>query len=472
MIEQELVNLIVMTDSYKVTHWPMAPDKTEFMYSYLESRGGLYPETVMFGLQYYIKRYLTTPITLEMIDEAEELFAMHFGTKSVFNRAGWEYIVKTHGGLLPLRIKAAPEGLVIPLRNVLATFENTDSNCWWVTNYMETLLLKIWYTITVATLSRAIKQTISDALIKSGDIQGLPFKLHDFGYRGVSSEESAMLGGMAHLVNFMGTDTLIALLGARKYYNEKIAGFSIPATEHSIMSLLGEGGELRQMERFIELFGKGPFPAIACVSDTYNIFNACNINWGSILKSQVEQLHDKVLVVRPDSGDPPTIVRQVVEILADKFGYTTNEKGYKVLNHVRVIQGDGINHDTIKRILDELLARKWSADNIAFGMGGALLQQVNRDTQKFAIKASSVVIDGRQTDVFKAPVTDNGKRSKAGRLKLMYNDEGILGTFSANVPGTDVLEVVFENGKLVKEYTFVEIRQRADIHSEEHASFL
>jgi nicotinamide phosphoribosyltransferase len=460
----EQINPILLSDSYKVGHWAVLPEGTEYLYSYLESRGGLYQETVFFGLQYYLKKYLTVQITHEMINSAEVFFTKHFGTKAIFNRVGWEHIVNAHDGYLPLRIKAVPEGMVIPTRNVMMTIENTDAYCPWLTNYVETLLLKVWYTITVATLSREIKKTILEYLVKTGDPAGLAFKLHDFGYRGASSEESAMLGGMAHLVNFMGTDTMIALVGAFEYYGEEMAGFSIPATEHSVMSALGELGELRQMERFLKAFGDGPYPAIACVSDTYDIYRACSEYWGQQLFREVTSLNNgKVLVVRPDSGDPVTVVRQVVEMLADKFGYTTNEKGYKVLNHVRVIQGDGITHSTIKAILEELTHRKWSADNVAFGMGGALLQQVNRDTQKFAIKASSIVINGSVRDVWKSPVTDNGKRSKAGRLKLMYNNDGVLETYSSNVPGQDMLEWVFENGKVLVNHDFKDIRTRANL---------
>lgn len=464
------INPILMTDSYKVGHWAVLPEGTEYLYSYLESRGGVYQELVFFGLQYYLKQYLTIQITQEMVDYAEKRFEKHFGTKAIFNRLGWEHIVKVHNGYLPIRIKAVPEGTVVPTRNVLMTIENTDPYCPWLTNYVETLLLKVWYTITVATLSREIKKTIRHYLEKTGDPAGLLFKLHDFGYRGVSSEESAMLGGMAHLINFMGTDTLIALEGAFEYYAEEMAGFSIPATEHSIMSALGELGEIHQMERFLKVFGDGPYPAIACVSDTYDIYRACSEYWGQQLYREVTSLNNgKVLVVRPDSGDPVTVVRQVVEMLGDKFGFTTNDKGFKVLNHVRVIQGDGISHSTIKAILEELTHRKWSADNVAFGMGGALLQQVNRDTQKFAIKASSIIIGGSVRDVFKSPVTDNGKRSKTGRFKLMLNDDGVWETFSNNVPGTDGLIWVFKDGEVLVDQTFQEIRDRAVLPIEQES---
>jgi nicotinamide phosphoribosyltransferase len=398
-----------------------------------------------------------------MIDRAEERFTKHFGTSAIFNRAGWEHIVNVHDGYLPLRIKAAPEGSVIPTRNVLMTIENTDPLCFWLTNYMETLLLKVWYPITVATLSREIKKVILRFLEETGTPESLPFKLHDFGYRGVSSEESAAIGGGAHLVNFMGTDTFIALEFLQKYYDADMAGFSIPATEHSIMCARGEAGEVEQMNRFLDAFKNGPYPAIACVSDTYNLWTACSEYWGGILKNKVEALEDKVLVVRPDSGDPVTIVVQVVETLEKAFGTTINDKGYKVLKNVRIMQGDGVDLKSIVAILEALRVRGYSADNIAFGMGGALLQKCNRDTQKFAIKASSYVINGYRKDYQKNPITDSGKRSKAGRLKLVKLGRSYT-TMSTDEPGYfDELVTLYENGRVLKRYTLDEIRERAKV---------
>jgi nicotinamide phosphoribosyltransferase len=326
---------------------------------------------------------------------------------------------------------------------------------------METLLMKVWYPITVATLSREIKRIIGKYLDETGDPAGLPFKLHDFGYRGVSSEESARIGGAAHLVNFLGTDTFGALELATEYYHEEMAGFSIPATEHSVMTARGQMGEAEQMSRFLDMFGQNPnFPAIAVVSDQYDIFNACRNIWGGELKDKV--LHMKnMLVVRPDSGDPVVVVVQVIETLDEKFGHSVNNKGFKVLNNVRVIQGDGVDVEIITAVLEAMKVRGWSADNVAFGMGGALLQKCNRDTQRFALKASSIVINGRQSDIFKNPVTDSsGKRSKAGRLKLQYMN-GVLTTTPESEPGKNILQTVWENGKLLVDEKLSDIRSRA-----------
>lgn len=453
-------SLIVRSDSYKVSHHRQYPPGTQKVYSYLESRGGQFSHTVFFGLQYYIKEYLSRRITMEDIDYAEERFAKHFGDASLFNREGWERIVNVHGGILPLEIKAVPEGSLINNHNVLMTVVNTDEELPWVTNYAETLLHKIWYPITVATISFQIRQLIKKYLIGTGDVAGLPFKLHDFGYRGVSSEESAIIGGMAHLINFMGTDTMIAFEAAQHYYNEDMAGFSIPAAEHSTITAWGADYEEDAYRNMIQQFGDGALYAV--VSDSYDIFKACENLWGDVLKQEVIDAN-AMLVIRPDSGDPVKVIRRVLNILGDKFGYTVNEKGYKVLDNVRVIQGDGVDYYSISAILDDMKTNGWSADNIAFGMGGALLQRLDRDTQRFAFKASAIKIDGYWRDVWKDPVTDSGKTSKRGRLKLINAGWGYSTTAHIS-EREDLLKTVWRNGETFGEFTMQEIRDKIDTY--------
>ena len=229
---------ILRTDSYKPSHWLQYPEGTTQVYSYLESRGGQFNKIVFVGLNYYLKEYLSVPITMDDVNYADERITKHIG-KGIFNRAGWERIVNVHGGIIPVKIEAVPEGTVVETGNVLMTVTNTDPQLPWVTNYVETLLMKVWYPITVATTSFHIKQLILKYLNETGDPNSIDFKLHDFGYRGVSSEESAAIGGFAHLTNFKGSDTILALEFAKYYYNEDMAGFSIPAAEHSTIISYG-----------------------------------------------------------------------------------------------------------------------------------------------------------------------------------------------------------------------------------------
>jgi nicotinamide phosphoribosyltransferase len=472
-------NLILNTDSYKVSMFKQYPAGTTGVYSYIESRGGRYDRTVVFGLQAFIKEYLLAPITQSDIDIADEILTAH---GEPFNRAGWQYILDNHKGFLPVVIRAVPEGTVVPVKNVLATIENTDPECFWLTTWLETALLRaVWYGTTVATQSWKIKQVILDYLERTGDPSTIDFKLHDFGARGVSSLESAGIGAAAHLVNFMGTDTISGILFAREYYNAGIAGFSIPAMEHSTVTSWGREGEVDAYRNMLNQYAK-PGAILAVVSDSYDIYNAAEKLWGEELRQQVID-SGATVVIRPDSGDPVEVNRKLIEILGRKFGYTTNSKGFKVLNNVRLIQGDGINELTVRSILGAFMAMGWSADNIAFGMGGALLQIVDRDTQRFAMKCSAMsrtvrVEDGdlgsgfktEWFDVVKDPVTDPGKKSKAGRVTLWTNTGGEFasgvtapaGWTDKGIGGwTDALVPVYWNGNLHNEITFDQVRANA-----------
>ena len=458
-----LNNICWLTDSYKVSHFKQYPPGTRRVYSYFESRSGsTYPEVCFFGLRYFLERYLAGEVvTSEKIDAAESLFRQHFGG-DVFNRAGWQHILDKHGGRLPIVIKAVPEGTIVPESNVLMTVENTDDEAYWLTNWLETLLVQVWYPSTVATQSRAMKQVLLRYLRETGDPNLISFKLHDFGFRGVTCPEQAALGGAAHLVNFQGTDTIPGLLLSRQFYGCEMAGFSIPAAEHSTITSWGEERELDAMRNMLMQYPTG---LVACVSDSFDIFRACSDYWGGTLKDAV-LARDGVLVVRPDSGDPPTVVVEVLRRLGESFGTTTNSLGFRVLHpKVRVIQGDGIDFAMLGKILSAMKEAGWSADNIAFGSGGGLLQKLNRDTQRFAFKCSSVVVGDQEREVFKRPVTDDGKKSKAGRLKLICDGDVRFRTVpesqATNRPNE--LRVVFENGRLAERDSFTEIRQRAAV---------
>ena len=285
----------------------------------------------------------------------------------------------------------------------------------------------------------------------------LPFKLHDFGARGTSSEESAMLGGMAHLVNFQGTDTLSAIVGARRYYGASMTGFSIPASEHSTMTSWGKEGESDAYANMIEKFG-GEGKIFAVVSDSYDIYNAVSNLWGERLKSMLKKSKATV-VIRPDSGEPREMVLEVMKRVYKAFGGYTNNKGYIVLDDcVRIIQGDGVDKKSIKDILESLKQNGFSADNIAFGMGGGLLQHPNRDNFAFAMKASAVSVDGKWRDIYKDPITDTKKRSKRGRLALTDSFETVR--LEELGERKNILKPIYREGKLLVESSVDEIRAR------------
>lgn len=420
-------NSILSTDSYKTSHYMQYPEGTSVVFSYGEARGTSIKgvkDIVMFGLQSYIKERLLKPISKADVYEAWNFCTEH-GVP--FNFEGWMYIVNNHNGLLPVTIRAVEEGTPVPLSNVLFTVENTDPECFWLTSYLETDILRaVWYGSTVATISRECKRIIKAGLEKTADnLDGLPFKLHDFGFRGVSSFESAAIGGAAHLINFMGTDTIAGIGHAMDYYDADVCGYSIPAAEHSTMTMRGRESEQASYQAMIDAYA-APGKIFAVVSDSYDIYNAVENIWiGAGLLEQVKE-KGATVVIRPDSGNPLTVPVELINMLWEGTPEKlVNSKGYKLLPpYVRVIQGDGITIESLPIIIDNLIAAGYSTDNIAFGMGGGLLQKVDRDTFKWAMKCSAAVVNGLAVDVYKDPITDHGKRSKKGFLVLNKDEKG------------------------------------------------
>ena len=282
--------------------------------------------------------------------------------------------------------------------------------------------------------------------------------LHDFGYRGCSSVASSALGDAAHLVSFMGTDTIAGLELTRLYYGADMPAFSVPAAEHSTITSWGENNEVDVYRHILNQYKSG---LVSVVSDSWDIYNACENLWGNELYDDVVS-EDRTLVVRPDSGDPNVVVPSCMDILGDKFGYTVNDKGFKVLpNYIRLIQGDGISRHTLPGLLDSIMDAGWSLDNIVFGSGGGLLQNCDRDTLRFAMKCNWVDVDGEVRGVYKKPASDQSKNSKEGKLKLVEGNNG-LETVNQTDPREDVLVEVFRNGELLVDVSFDEVRERVD----------
>ena len=455
--------IILSADSYKHSHFLQYPPEARAISAYGESRTNDFAGEVLFlGLQPFLIDYLGQPLGQSDIDEAAEVCAAH-GVP--FNREGWEIILAEHGGYLPLEISALPEGTMVPTSVPLFQVVNTDPRMPWLPTFIETALLRaVWYPTTVATLSRKCKSIIAAGLERTSDDAAgqLPFKLHDFGARGVSSGESAGLGGMAHLVNFSGTDTLEGILAARRYYGADMPGFSIPAAEHSTMTSWGRQREAAAYENMLDRFD-GENALVAVVSDSYDLDHAVERIWGGSLREKVLS-RKGTLVVRPDSGDPVDTPLRTLQKLWDSFGGQTNARGFRVLDpHVRVIQGDGMNVESIARLVKAVGDAGFAIDNIAFGMGGGLLQLVNRDSLRFAMKANAMqVADGSWHDVSKTPATDPGKASKAGRQAVVMDGGRLVARrLDAIDPAADQLQPVWRNGELLIRHSFAEVRARS-----------
>lgn len=458
MKNTDFYNIMLSVDSYKISHANMLPGGLSYMETYGRSRGGDYPYTLMFGMNYYIKKFfIGKQVTEEKIQEAKKLFTKHFGNDKVFPEEKWRYIAEKYDGHLPIRIKSVKEGSIVPVKNVLFKVESTDENCAWLPSIVETILMRLWYTISVATNSMLGKEILEHHFEKTGETSDITFSLHDFGYRGVTSEEQAYLGGASHLLSFNGTDTVAGIRMLMNYYNADVEGFSVPASEHMVMSIRGRKNE---RQAYIDAFKTYPTGILSLVSDTYDIYETCK------MFGEDEEIREHILnrdgkfVIRPDSGDSVEVLDKCLTIIEEQFGATINNKGFKTVNpKIGFLWGDGVSVGKIHTILSVLANKGWSMDNFVFGGGKEVLMNFTRDTIKFAVKCSHAIIDNEEIDVYKDPITGSSKKSLKGKLELYYNTK--IGYYTINqherkYDENDIscLETVFENGKLLNDITY------------------
>lgn len=457
------VNPFLDKDSYKLSHSTLYPEGIKGMSAYIEARK---PDviTTFFGLQMFLQKW--PKATEEHFREAKEFAAAH---GEPFPETAYRKILNEYGGFPPIRIYAAPEGTRVPSQNALVRIECEDDDLFWTVMDCETALQRgVWYPTTIASndfrhwrlLQRYWRQS------SVAPEAGINFMLHDFGGRGVSSEETAQIGGAAHLVYFLGSDTISGVLAANRHYNNgRMSAFSVPASEHSVQCSYGPLGQKEYLKKVLDTYAK-PKAIVSLVIDGYDTIREATMLCTEF-KEQIAASGARV-VFRPDSGDPCIIVPQILRLQDMAFGSVVNEKGFKVNNCVGVIQGDGVDYDTMESVLMRVLEAGYSADNIVFGSGGALLQKVNRDTYGFAQKASAIKIDGGWRGIYKAPVTDNGKKSKSGRLTLLrskMNGEYMTATVGNNgafaAEWENVMEPVWDTGKLLRVQTLTDIREKA-----------
>ncbi len=457
-------NPILNTDSYKLSHHLQYPDAVRGLTAYLEARGtSSRPEIVFFGLQMWLKDMLQRPVTRHDVQEAEDI-AIEHGLP--FNREGWMRIVSRHGGFMPVRIEALPEGTIVRRGVPMLQVTSTDPETPWIAPYLDTAILRaVWYPSTVASNARRIRDQLLPFYEKTTDPERIAIetRLHDFGARSATSREQAALGGTAHLLFFERTDTLGAVLQARRAYGARMAGTSYPASEHSTMTAWGPARESEAFGTMLERFAR--YGTLSVVSDSYDISHAVSDTWGKALHDAVKQ-SGAMLIVRPDSGDPIDTPVQVVAQLAYAFGTSLNSRGYKVIDHrVRVMQGDGVSPQDMTMILGRMEALGFAADNIYFGIGSQLIQKVSRDTYSFAMKANAFMDEtGRWHDMAKRPATMQEKGSKAGR-QAVVEELAELAACRLDEIGNrrNHLLPVYEDGNLLKDWTFEEIRARARV---------
>jgi len=413
------------TDAYKAGHYLQLPPNSEEARFYIAPRKALRDDSqnyITFGVRYFIEKYLTCPLTSQDIQDTKKIWNYFniTGSDYPFPYAGFQKIVDHYKGHLPITIFGVKEGQILNQYNYpLFIISISDPDLIWLPGFIETALQRsIWYPSTVATISYTVKQRITKAYDKSVDQENfytIDSRLHDFGSRGASSGESAAIGGLAHLLNFQGTDNMESVLLGHELYKIPISELacSIPASEHSTVTSWGSDS-LAEKEALINMINIAKTrndKVFAFVSDSYDFYNMVDNIWGD--KEIIQQIQKANLspVVRPDSGDPTEVVLYALNSLSKSWGYTTNKKGYKVLDTIRIIQGDGMSIDKIQHLVDAVLEQKFSIENIAFGMGGGLLQKLDRDSMSWAMKMYKIKVKGNWRDVRKTPTTQQNKDS-------------------------------------------------------------
>lgn len=497
------VEALFLTDAYKLDHrrvYQLAEKngsgKVTKVYSNFTNRGSRIEgvdSVVHFGLQAFIQ-FLDNkfkPFFHAPEDVVAELYEERLLKILGPNQIGSEHIRELHQlGYLPLKFSAVPEGTRVPLRLPSFTVENTHPDFFWLTNYIETIMsAQVWQASTSATLAAELRKILDKAAFETGGDPGaVDWQGHDFSYRGMSSNETAAMSGAGHLLSFYGTDSLTSLAWIDRYYGGEYIAGSVPATEHSVMC--AGSATLGEKELFKEILDLYPNGIVSVVSDTFDFWK--------VLGEFLPELKDKImardgkLVIRPDSGDPVEILtgtldlrdpeklalyralnlagtltmeeKGAVEVLGEIFGYTLNEKDFKLLDqHIGLIYGDSITIARAEEINERLRVKGWASTNVVYGVGSFTYQYNTRDTFMSAIKATWMEIGGRGMDLQKDPKTDNGtKKSAKGRLAILKDSDGFLTLKEQATPEDEaqsLIQPVWVDGEFQRFQSFAEARE-------------
>lgn len=488
------LNPLLATDSYKLSHKDQYPENLEYVqsnYTNRKSRVDGINHVVHFGLQAWLKDLQESYERFFAADK-DAVMKEYRDNTSTFVSPGFSIkeLEDLHDlGYLPLRFSGVPEGTLVPIKVPSIIIESTHKDFAWLVNYVESdLSAGIWHPSTVATLAWKLRRTFEEAArATGGPIEAVDFQVHDFSYRGQVNREAAAASGAAHLTSFYGSDAVPAVPWVNYYYPGEDNGLiaaSVPATEHSVMCAGGKEGELETFRRLLKTYPSG---ILSVVSDTWDFYKVLT-EYLPLLKDEI-LARDGKLVIRPDSGDPADIIcgldtnggylwdraddtiekrsdaeeKGAIEILWDLFGGTENEAGYKELDsHIGLIYGDGMYEARIRDINDRLALKKFASTNWVAGVGSYSYQMVTRDTFGSAVKATFVIVDGEEFNIFKDPKTDDGtKKSATGRLAVGNRASGELFLIQKATPEEikrSVIQPVWENGKFLKEYSFADVR--------------
>ncbi len=486
-----MLNPIHLTDGYKLDHRRQYPEGTNLVYSNWTARKSRHPEiqeVVLFGLQYFIKKYLIEDFNQHFFNRPKAEIIRKY-TRRINNYLGnnqveIQHIEALHDlGYLPIKIKALPEGSSVPIKVPMFTLYNTLPDFFWLTNYLETLIsTTVWMPCTSATLAKQYRKILDKYAHETSSIpQFVDWQGHDFSMRGMAGIEAAVMSAAGHLLSFTGTDTIPSIDFLEEYYNAnsdtEIIGGSVAATEHSVMSMGTNEGEFQTFKRLITK--TYPSGIISIVSDTWDLWKVLG-EYLPQLKETILRREGKV-VIRPDSGDPADILCGnpnatnplekigVIESLWNTFGGTINEKGYKELApQIGAIYGDSITLARAEEICSRLKTKGFASTNVVLGIGSFTYQYNTRDTFGFAMKATYGEVNGEGRAIYKSPITDDGmKKSAKGLLQVTAfgNSFQLQEQVDWTTEKTGALRTVFEDGKLLIEVTLAEIRERVKISS-------
>jgi nicotinamide phosphoribosyltransferase len=478
IIDDQIISLILCCDSYKFSHPYMFAElnnrpnipKVTGMSSYGEARVPANKLVTVFGGQLGINKLFSRSITMADVDAAEAFTNAHFG-RPLFAREAWEKVVNEYAGYIPAIIRAVPDGTVI--RGGLPIYSVTvlDKDLFWMSSAIETALLRAyWYPTTIASLDRETKAELKRFYTIGGaDLAGLEFALHDFGGRGVTCSEQAQIGGAAHLVSFMGSDTAEGVLTANYYYDCPMSAYSVFATEHSVECSFGLSDDGEQDYLKAVLANATPGSIVSVVIDGKDMWRCAETLCSPEFRDLIVQSKAKV-VFRPDSGDMLEVVPRLIRLQDTAYGHTVNAKGYKKINNVGIIYGDDVDRLNMLTMLGNLMAMGYAPDCMVFGSGGALLQKVNRDTLKFAQKGSCLFFeDGSTMGIAKDPVTDHGKKSKEGLMTTVRSriTSELMAARLDLGPLSDEFEdmhvLMYHTGKVYNKTNLDEVRYRAAV---------
>ena len=503
------MNPLFLTDGYKTGHHQQYPKGTTLVYSNFTPRSNKYaPEgcdqLVSFGQQMVIKQiheafdkeFFSKPKD-EVCGEMKNELSMYLNTD--YDVSHFEALHDL--GYLPIAVKSIEEGSLVSMRVPVLTIYNTHPDFYWITNYLETVISNLlWKPMTSATIAHTYRKVLTSWQEKTDAGRGwfIDWQGHDFSMRGLDSIDATISSGLGHLTSFSGSDSLPAIHGARKYYNE--TGFvsgSVNATEHSVMCAGSKEDEVGTFRNLMETYPTG---ILSIVSDTWDLWKVCTEHIVT-LKEEILARDGKV-VIRPDSGDPVDIIcganiiktnahhdndtvaylggvatlnpdaeylnkpetKGVVELLWDVFGGTINEQGYKVLDyHIGAIYGDSITIARAEEICKRLEAKGFASTNIVLGVGSFTYQFNTRDTFGFAMKATYVEVDGVGREIFKDPITDDGvKKSAKGLMKVVKENREyrLIDQISWEEEREGELRCIYLNGQFKNQTTLTEIRKR------------